>query len=120
MGLTTIRAKVANPANPRRVARVTFLVDSGAIYSIVPANVLRRLGIKPHRKTRTFTLADGSSITREIGNAIFQIDGESGASPVIFGETGDSSLLGAVSLEAAGLLLDPVKRILRPLPMVLG
>jgi len=39
---------------------------------------------------------------------------------VIFGETGDSTFLGMVSLEALGLLLDPIRRELRPLPMVLG
>jgi len=42
------------------------------------------------------------------------------ASPVIFGEAEDSVLLGSVSLESLGLLLDPLKRVLRPLPMVLG
>ena len=29
-------------------------------------------------------------------------------------------LLGMVSLESLGLILDPMKRVLRPLPMVLG
>lgn len=37
-----------------------------------------------------------------------------------FGEEGDSVLLGSVSLESLGLILDPLKRLLRPLPMVLG
>ena len=94
-------------------------VDSGAVYSVVPGTILRRLGIKPH-SSRTFTLADGTRIKRRIGDAVFLIDGERGASPVIFGEKGDSVLLGTVSLESIGLLLDPIKRVLRPLPMVLG
>jgi clan AA aspartic protease len=119
MGLTHVKATVANPAKPRKAARVTFLVDSGATYSVVPATTLRRLGIEPHR-SRTFTFADGSEITRHVGDAIFRLDGERGASPVIFGERGDSTLLGTVSLESLGLILDPIKRVLRPLPMVLG
>jgi len=119
MGLTHIKAKLANPANPRKAVNLTFLVDSGAIYSVVPAETLRRLGIKAH-SSRTFTLADGTEIKRRIGDVIFQINGERGASPVIFGEKGDSILLGAVSLEALGLILDPIKRVLKPLPMVLG
>ncbi len=98
---------------------MTFLVDSGAVYSVVPGVVLRRLGIKPHG-SRSFTLADGSEITRRVGDAIFLIDGERGASPVIFGEKGDSTLLGTVSLESLGLMLDPIRRVLKPLPMVLG
>jgi len=43
-----------------------------------------------------------------------------GAAPVIFGERQDSTLLGSVSLEALGMALDPMKRELRPLPMVLA
>ena len=119
MGLTHIKAMVANPAHPRRTAKLTFLVDSGTIYSVVPGATLRRLGIKPHT-SRTFTLADGTEIRRRMGDAIFVINGERGASPVIFGEKGDSILLGTVSLESLGLILDPIKRVLRPLPMVLG
>jgi len=119
MGLTHVKATVANPANPRKSAKLAFLVDSGAIYSVVPRETLRRLGIKPH-STRTFTLADGSEIKQRMGDAIFLINSERGASPVIFGEKGDSTLLGTVSLESLGLLLDPIKRVLRPLPLVLG
>jgi predicted aspartyl protease len=89
------------------------------VYSVVPAAVLRRLGIRPH-STRTFFLADGTEITREVGDATFTFERQQAASPVIFGEKGDSSLLGTVSLEALGLILDPMKRVLRPLPMVLG
>ena len=119
MGLTFIKASVINPANPRRKTRPEFLVDSGAIYSVVPKKRLKRIGIEPHG-TRVFTLADGSRMTREIGDAIFAINGERAASPVIFGEAGDSLLFGTVSLGALGLILDPIRRELRPLPMVLG
>ena len=119
MGLTHVYARVANPAQPKRAARVRFLVDSGAIYSLVPAPVLQRLGIRPH-SSRTFLLADGTEITRAIGDAIFRIDDHRAASPVIFGEEDDAALLGTVSLESLGFVLDPIKRVLRPLPMVLG
>ena len=119
MGLTYIAARIANPAKPRRTARLKFLVDSGAFYSVVPAPVLRRLGIKP-TKSKHFILADGSEIDRPLGEALFQINGEAGTSPVIFGEEGDSTLLGSVSLEVLGFMLDPLKRELRPLPMRLA
>lgn len=119
MGLTCIQLSVANPARPRRKARLKFLVDSGTLYSVVPARVLKRLGIKPG-KTKTFILADGKEVTRPIGQALFRLDGDEAASPVIFGEPTDSVLLGSVSLEALGLMLDPLKRELRPLPMMLA
>jgi len=119
MGLTYIQASIANPLRPRRSARLKFLVDSGAMYSVVPAPVLRRLGIKP-RKTKSFILADGTEIKRSLGEARFRFDGEEGTSPVIFGEKGDSILLGSISLEVLGFMLDPFKRQLRPMPMILA
>jgi clan AA aspartic protease len=119
MGLTYIQATIANPAKPRRTAKLRLLVDSGAAYSVVPASVLQRLGIKP-TKTKSFILADGSEIKRRLGEAVFRLNGEQGTSPVIFGEEGDSTLLGSVSLEVLGLMLDPFKRQLRPLPAMLA
>ncbi len=119
MGLTYIKASIANPARPKRSARLRFLVDSGAFYSVVPGPVLRRLGIQPGR-TKSFILADGTEIKRSLGQALFRLNGEEAASPVIFGEKGDSVLMGSVSLEALGFMLDPLKRELRPLPLLLA
>ncbi len=118
VGITYIAAQVANPTDTRRQQRLRFLVDSGAAYSVVPEPVLRRLGIEP-QTTRHFILADGTEITCRMGTALFLYRGESGGSPVLFGEEGDSSLLGIVTLEALGLVLDPFRRELRPMPMVL-
>jgi hypothetical protein len=47
MGLTVLEIEVGNPADPEVRERVEFLIDSGAIYSVVPAAMLERLGIKP-------------------------------------------------------------------------
>jgi hypothetical protein len=58
MALTHLSVRVANPARPRRFVRVKFLVDSGAIHSVVPTRTLERLGVKAHSR-RTFILADG-------------------------------------------------------------
>jgi aspartyl protease family protein len=119
MALTHISVRIGNPARPRRFAQVKFLVDSGAIYSVVPTRTLEKLGVKPH-SSRTFVLADGSDVKRRMGDAVFRLDGRQGASPVIFGEKGDHALVGAVTLESLGVLLDPLRRELRPLPMVLA
>lgn len=37
---------------------VTALVDTGATHSMMPASLLRQLGVTPARQ-RTFTMADG-------------------------------------------------------------
>jgi hypothetical protein len=67
-----------------------------------------------------FRLAEGSSIDRERGDALFFYNNQRGAAPVIFGEPGDAALLGAVTLESLGFVLDPLRRDLIPLPMVAG
>ena len=43
-----------------------------------------------------------------------------GAAPVIFAEPEDASLLGSVTLESLGFVLDAVRRALVPLPMVVA
>ena len=119
MGLTVLRVKVGNPAKPKVTEELEFLVDSGAVYSVVPSRVLRRLGIKPIANEE-FRLADGSAIFRKKGIALFRYQDKVGGADVIFGEEGDSLLLGAFTLEALGLALDPLRRELRPLPLVLS
>lgn len=119
MGLTTLEVEVGNPARPNVTEKLELLVDSGAIYSVVPADVLKRLRIKP-LATEEFRLADGPKILRKKGIALFRYGDRVGGADVIFGEPGDSLLLGAFTLEALGLSLDPIRRELRPLPMVLA
>jgi clan AA aspartic protease len=119
MGLTILEIEVGNPANPAVTERVEFLIDSGAIYSVVPTPILERLGIKPI-STQEFRLADGTKIVRKKGIALFKYGDKIGGADVIFGEEGDSILLGAFTLEALGLVLDPLKRELKPLPMILA
>ena len=118
MGLTNQKLLVKESHRARRKATVTFLIDSGAVYSLVPGSTLRKLGIRPHRKI-DFALADGTTITRRVGDAYFELRGEGGAAPVIFGEKGDEPLLGATTLESLGLVLDPFKRRLIPMRMLL-
>jgi clan AA aspartic protease len=119
MGLTVLELEVGNPARPEATEKVEFLIDSGAIYSVVPRPVLERLGIKELAEQQ-FRLADGSKITRRKGGALFKYGKMIGVADAIFGEEGDSILLGALTLEALGLALDPLRRELKPLPMILA
>ena len=119
MGLTVLEIQVGNPAAPDITERIEFLIDSGAIYSVVPSEVLTRLGLRPLVE-QEFRLADGTKITRKKGIALFKYGDRIGGADVIFGEEGDSVLLGAFTLEALGLSLDPLRRELRPLPTILA
>ncbi len=118
MGLTVLDIEIANPAKPEITEKLELLIDSGAVYSVVPTPVLEKLGIKPLVEEE-FRLADGSKIKRKKGGAVFKYQGRVGVADVIFGEEGDSLLLGAFTLEALGLSLDPLRRELNPIPMIL-
>jgi len=118
MGLTRLRLKVKKDAAARAHREVEFLIDSGAVHSVVPRDTLRALGIKPFKKTG-FILANGGSIERNVGTAHFVYKDHEGGAPVIFGEVGDSALLGATTLEAMELALNPLSRELYPLQMTL-
>lgn len=119
MGLTVLEVEVGNPARPEVMERIEFLIDSGAVYSVVPTPILEKLGIQPISQ-QEFRLADGSKIVRKKGVALFRQGSRIGGADVIFGEPDDSNLLGAFTLEALGLSLDPLRRQLKPLPMILA
>ena len=119
MGLTVLEIEVGNPADPDTTESIELLVDSGAVYSVVPSQILESLGIRPLAE-QEFRLADGSKIARKKGIALFKYGERVGGADVIFGEPDDSALLGAFTLEALGLALDPFRRELRELPMLLG
>ena len=82
---------------------------------------MEKLNIKPKPLAeQEFRLANGTKIIRKKGGALFRYGDRVGVADVIFGEEGDSNLLGAFTLEVLGLALDPLKRELKPLPMVLA
>jgi len=119
MGITSIAATVQSPTGrgPRR--RLDFVVDSGAVYSLLPAQVWKALRLTPTRHAE-FRLADGTMVARGVSEARFTIAGVTATSPVVCGEEGDSALLGAVTLEALGLMLNPLTREVLPMRLMLG
>ncbi|MFQ6115135.1 MAG: aspartyl protease [bacterium] len=119
MALTFLEIQVGNPANPDVTENLKFVIDSGATYSVVPALILRKLDIKPLSE-QEFRLADGSKVLRKKGGALFKYGDRVGVADVIFGEEGDSVTLGAFTLEALGLALDPLRRELMHLPMLIA
>ena len=118
MGTTYVTLKIKKDRKSKRFVEMEFLVDSGASFTVAPAKVLKGLGVEPDKK-QSFLLANGEKITRAMGEAFFEFEDKSGYSKVIFGQRGDSALLGALTLETFGLVLDPLKRKLKPMPMLL-
>jgi aspartyl protease family protein len=119
VGITYVEVEVGNPADTSNTLSVEFMVDSGAIYTVAPASVLDELGIEPIGEN-VFWLANGEKIVRKRGGAYFKYGDKVGIADVIFGEEGDSNLLGATTLESLGLALDPLKRELKPMPLIIG
>ena len=119
MGLTNVTAEVANPFDPKRKKTLTFLVDSGAVYTVIPAAQLRALGIASTGE-RTFFLANGQPVKRRTGEARIKLNAESATCVVLFGEKGDSTLLGVTTLENLGLIFDPIRQKLMSLPMLIA
>ncbi len=117
MGATYIDGKLSGPGGVQ--ATVRFLVDSGATYSLVPDPVWRNLGLQSMR-TVAFVLADGTQIERQVGECMIELPQGRGTSPVILGEPGDEPLLGSVTLEILGLVLNPFTRTLHPMRMLLA
>lgn len=109
MGLTYVHARLRKAEGRGPTRDLRFLVDSGAIYSVLPEDVWRALRLKPEREVE-FTLADGTAITRGVSECRFEIRGESATSPVVLGEKEDGALLGAVTLETLGMMLNPLTR----------
>ena len=119
MGITNAILKVKEHRKSKKIAEVNFLVDSGAIYSLVPAVILDELEIEPY-KEMSFSLADGTVLKRRVCSAYFEFGGEGGPAPVVYGEPGDEPLLGATTLESLGLVLNPFTRTLHPMRMLMA
>jgi len=118
MGITVVTVLVKKTRDASSSRKVEFMVDSGAIYSVVSSTILKAIGCKPYR-SKDFFLADGSKVTRRIGDAYFEYEGLGGPAPVVFGKKKDRNLLGVTTLEALELVLDPFSRELRPMTMPL-
>lgn len=119
VGVTMVAAMVQRPEGAGRRRRVRFLVDCGAVCTVLPASVWRGLGLVPSR-TAELSLADGTTIMRRIAEARFTIAGRTATSPVVCGEARDGPSLGAVTLETLGLMLNPLSRELVPMRLVLA
>jgi predicted aspartyl protease len=116
MGLTYVHARLRRSEGRGPIRDVRFLVDSGAIYSVLPEDIWRSLRLKPERQVE-FTLADGTAIARGVSECRFEIRGESATSPVVLGEKDDGALLVAVTLETLGFMLNPLTREILPMRM---
>ena len=119
MALTYVAGTVTRSGRRRRPVSIRFLVDTGAVYTVLPETVWRGLGLRGDRVVE-FTLADGTVIRRNVSECRIQVEGRSATSPVVLGGPGDAPLLGAVTLETLGLMVNPLTRELLPMRLMLS
>ena len=119
VGMTYIDGKVSRLEGRSRPIDVRFIVDSGAVYSVLPEEMWKRLGLRGKR-TGYFELADGTEISRPVSECLFEIADVSSTSPVVLGGPRDAPLLGMVTLETLGLMLNPLTRELLPMRLMLA
>jgi len=89
------------------------------MYTLLPTKTWQSIGLKPKR-SMTFSLADGTEIQRQVSECHITLPQGEGHTPVILGEPGDEALLGVVTLEILGLVLNPFRRTLQPMRMMLA
>ncbi len=117
MGITYIDGTVRGPTGEEE--EVTFLIDSGATYTLLTKPVWESLGLEATRE-QTFTLVDGTRVQRGISECYIVLDQGETHTPVILGEPDDEALLGVVTLEELGLLFHPFSRTLHPMRAMLA
>jgi len=116
MGLVFVEGTVTGPTGQEKLE---FLVDSGTAYTLLPNQTWRSIGLTAKRSMR-FALADGTRVEREISECHIALPQGEGHTPVILGEPGDEALLGIITLENLGLILNPFTRTLQPMQMMLA
>ncbi len=82
---------------------VEALVGGGMAIAVMPASLLRRLGIEPESSMH-FRSEDGGRVEFPVGNAHFSVEGAEGPAMVVFGPE-DRCELGTNTL--SDLLLEP-------------
>ena len=117
MGTFNVSLQIGDLAG-RQFVDVEALVDTGATYTVLPIDILDRLGIEQEGQRR-FELGDDRVVEYPIGYARMRLEGDETIVLVVFGPEGTAPLVGATTLETAGLGVDPVYQKLVPVPALL-
>ncbi len=90
-----------------------MLLDTGAIFSVLPRKVARALGITRPRRIVTVRLADGKGIRMGADVAVIRIGNREAPATILVGRA-EEPILGVEALEALGFTVDPARRRLSP------
>jgi predicted aspartyl protease len=111
MGTFRVGCRIANIANAKKAATVdNLLVDTGSDYTWLPAKSLEKIGVKRKKRNVAITMANGKTITRDVGFVIISADKFFTVDEVVFAEPDDLSLLGARALAGFNARVDPKQK----------
>jgi hypothetical protein len=119
MGLSYVTATVRHPSRRGGGVRVRCLVDTGAIFTVLPQQVWQKLRLEP-LETADFTLADGTVVRRGYPRHASRSRGarERRRSCWVTWKTRHCSAPSL--LETLGLMVNPLSRRVLPMRMTLA
>ena len=87
MGIAQVDATVRNPAHRAKAWTGSFLVDTGAVDSLVPRPHLEAIGLRPTGQ-RVYVTADGREVALDVTVGELEIMGELSDGVIVFGDDG--------------------------------
>ncbi len=116
LGFIHVDVDVSNPADPDVSESVRVLVDTGATLSILPADMLDRLGVR--RRYRRRFQGFGGVVTRDTGTVNMTYEDVEEGVTVVFGAEDGPPIMGVTALETLGFEADPVNGRLNRVDML--
>ena len=99
--------------NGTQARTLNGVVDTGASYTVIPAQILDELGVE-REETLLFSFADGFRRELPIALADIELQGRRKSVYVVFGPDDHKILLGAMALESFALAADAKNHRLIP------
>lgn len=91
-----------------------MLVDTGATYMLLPADLADRLGVIGSPRPIRVALAEGRSCELPVATVIIRLLGREAGATALIGPAEAEPLIGVETLEALGLRVDPSGSGLEP------
>jgi predicted 3-demethylubiquinone-9 3-methyltransferase (glyoxalase superfamily)/predicted aspartyl protease len=111
MGTFRVNCTIQNIVSSAKSTMVRQLVvDTGSEFTWIPREELERIGVTVKKKDVPFVMANGVTITRDVGYAILKTNGFETVDEVVFAQPGDMKLLGSRTLEGFGAVVDARKK----------
>ena len=117
MGATHVTVLVRNPASPSKTWEGLFLVDTGAVESLVPAKHLKEIGLRAKGQADLRT-GRRLRVKLDITTGELEFMGDIVGATLIFGRDDAEPILGVTALESVGIEVDPRSQRLKRLPAV--